>query len=210
MARRGPIRRLWSLLQFLVLLAIIWAAGYAWFALGVQKQAVEPASAQGIAVLTGGRDRLEAGMALLRDGSGQRLLISGVNPGLDDESLKDVLGLSEADKDPNGKSLFDCCIDVGRQAPDTQGNAREVAAWVTKQGFNTVIMVTASYHMPRALVEAERVAPGLDIKAYPVYPDHIRLEEWWAFGGSARLLAAEYNKYLVSYARLQLTRLLET
>lgn len=210
MARRGPIRRFWSLLQFLLLLAFIWAGGYAWFALGVQKQPAMEANAQGIAVLTGGRDRLEAGMALLRAGSGQRLLISGVNPGLDDESLKDVLGLEEGDKGPNGESLFDCCIDVGRQAPDTQGNAREVADWAAKQGYDTVILVTASYHMPRALVEAERVAPGLDISAYPVYPDHIHLEEWWAFGGSARLLAAEYNKFLVSYVRLQLTRLLET
>lgn len=210
MARRGPFKRLWSLLQLLLLLAFLWGGGYAWFAIGVQKQPAMEASAQGIAVLTGGRDRLESGMALLRAGSGRRLLISGVNPGLDDESLKDVLGLGSADVGPNGEDLFDCCIDVGRQAPDTQGNAREVADWAAKQGYSTVIMVTASYHMPRALVEAERVAPSLEIKAYPVYPDHIHLEEWWAFGGSARLLAAEYNKFLVSYARLQLTRLLET
>src|SRR5437870_961092 len=67
-------------------LSAIWVASLVWFATGpTAEYSAEPTDA--IVVLTGGSQRLHSGIALLREGKGRKLFISGVNHNVDLEDL---------------------------------------------------------------------------------------------------------------------------
>ena len=190
------IRRWFKILLFV---AVIWSAGFFYFTTQLPTEITNIGQAgDGIVVLTGGRDRLPEAIELLSSGRGARLLISGVNADIDDAKLRSILGLPDgASPDP-----FTCCIDIGREARDTVGNAEEIADWVNRHGFATVRVVTASYHMPRSLAEIERQTPDLIVIPHPVFPNHVKVSAWWRYPGTAKMLASEYNKYVVSVFKL--------
>ena len=154
----------------------------------------EPTRVDAIVALTGGESRIDEAVKLLADGVAKRLLISGVNPITSRHDLERIA--------PGRGDLFDCCIDIGRYARDTVGNAVETRDWVARNGFSKVIVVTSSYHMPRGLVELRRAMPGIKFFAHPVTPVGFYAETWWAHPGSARLLVFEYLKFLPAAARL--------
>ena len=62
-------------------------------------------------------------------------------------------------------------------------------------------LVTATYHMPRSLLEFREAMPGAEILPHPVFSRNFRQSDWWQWRGSALLLAKEYNKYLLAWAR---------
>jgi uncharacterized SAM-binding protein YcdF (DUF218 family) len=95
-----------------------------------------------------------------------------------------------------------CCVDLGRSAENTIGNAGETASWVSSHKFRTVIVVTASYHMPRSLLELDAVLPETKFVAYPVFPDDVHLSEWWREPYTTGVLASEYLKYLAATLRV--------
>lgn len=146
-----------------------------------------------IVVLTGGEARIPEAVKLLAQGKGRRLLISGVNPVT---TRGELVSLT-----PNSKRWFRCCIDVGQEARDTIGNAAETRAWVEQRGFKSLVVVTATYHMPRSLAELRRALPGVVFIPYPVRPRNLHLEEWWAYQGSLQLLAMEYVKFVPALGR---------
>lgn len=150
-----------------------------------------------IVVLTGGSLRLHSGIALLREGKGRKLFISGVNQQVD---LEDLLR-SSGDTSELAQDRASCCVVLGRQADDTLGNARETAQWMRQQGFHSLRLVTAWYHMPRSLLEFNRVMPEIEIVAHPVFPEQVKQEHWWAWPGTAALLVNEYGKYLATLFR---------
>ena len=73
--------------------------------------------------------------------------------------------------------------------------------------FTRLILVTSSYHMPRSLIELERVMPEVALVPYPVVSRNFRTERWWLHGATARLLFTEYLKFLPSAARFGVARL---
>jgi hypothetical protein len=36
---------------------------------------------------------------------------------------------------------------------------------------------------------------------HPVFPERVKQERWWAWPGTASLIVAEYEKYLLAWAR---------
>jgi len=150
--------------------------------------ATTPAPADGVVVFTGQGDRLAPAMALLDEGAGRRLLISGVNPSVKRPELARLW--------PGDPQLFECCVDLGLEARSTQGNATELGDWTRRNGFRSLILVTAEYHMPRALLEAQRRLPGVAIAAYPVASGEIGENGWPSDFGAWRRLISEYAKYL--------------
>lgn len=184
--------------MFAVMAAAVLAfgLGFVGFATSVHRAAPqEPLpEADAIVALTGGsRERLATGMRLLTEGRGRRLLISGVNPRVSDEEL---IALLEAPRE-----LFACCVDVGRLAEDTLGNAAESAAWAQRNGFDQIILVTDDYHMPRSLAELERAMPGARITPYPVRTRMTEPGAWQTSLRTAVLLGEEYVKLLIIRAR---------
>ncbi len=183
-------------LALLLVLAAIWLAGLAAFADRIARltPAEDPAAADGVVALTGGSDlRLEAASRLLEDGKGRRLLVSGVNR---QATRQDLLGVTGA-----AKPIFDCCVDLGFTAADTVGNAREAAEWARSLGYRSLILVTADYHMPRAMLELKAALPQARIAAYPVATPDLDARHWRSTADSARRMVVEYSKYLAILAR---------
>ena len=175
------------------LLAAAWLAGFVWFVHGAVRADTGRAQADGIVVLTGGADRIATGLRLLQAGRGRVLLISGVGHGAALPTLLRGAGIEPGDL--AGR------VTLGRSATSTAGNADETAAWANERGLHSLLIVTASYHMPRALTELQRSLPDVRLIPAPVLPPALR-------GGRGpstwRLLAQEYTKWLA--AQLGLAR----
>ncbi|MBY0447997.1 MAG: YdcF family protein, partial [Hyphomonadaceae bacterium] len=97
--------------------------------------------------------------------------------------------------------LIACCVDLGREASDTIGNASETAAWATAHGYNTILLVTEDYHMPRSLLELQLAMPAVRIIPYPVASRLSKPSLWRNDPKIAGRLALEYLKLLVIHAR---------
>lgn len=170
-------------------------------AVATREPSSDARSADGIVVLTGGARRiLEAGR-LLRSGKGRHLLVSGVNR---QTSAKSVRKLAKIDTD-----LFACCVTLGYVAQNTRGNAIETRDWQRSHKFQSLIVVTASYHMPRSMAELALVMPEVELIPHPVVPKQFQASPWWLHVHSARLLAREYLKFLPSAAQYAVNRILQ-
>ncbi len=183
-------------LAVILLVVLLWGVGLLAFAARVAAStpAPEPRTSDGIVALTGaGSVRIEAAVQLLERGKARRLLVSGVNP---EVSRKDMQSLTH----DYGKT-FDCCVDLGFRAADTQGNARETSSWAAYHHFKTVIVVTADYHMPRAMLELRAATPGVILRPYPVATQVLNARAWWKSADGTRRMAYEYCKYLVILSR---------
>ncbi|MFQ5959524.1 MAG: YdcF family protein, partial [Alphaproteobacteria bacterium] len=173
---------------------VLWCAGFVWFSLQIPRQVADPLSqTDAIIVLTGGPARLNTGLELLAQGLARKLFVSGVYRGVD---VAAILRLSR-----QAPEELECCIELGHSAVDTAGNARETARWMAAEGFRTLRLVTASYHMPRSLAEFRRAMPDVELIAHPVFLESVHVDAWWRWPGTASLLASEFNKYIVSAVR---------
>ena len=187
-----------SVAAFLVV-ALIWAAGLFAFAARVQHSTPlpDPAPADGIVALTGpnSKERIAAGVNLLAEGLGRRLLVSGVNRDVSRDELRKA--------SQTVRRLYDCCVDLGFNAVDTVGNARETADWAKAMHFKSLIVVTADYHMPRAMLEQRAVlrAPDFILQTYAVPTRALKAKGWWRSPAAARLMVLEYCKYLAILGR---------
>jgi uncharacterized SAM-binding protein YcdF (DUF218 family) len=190
--RRG---RRWGAFAAICLVACLlaWTAGLFWFASNLPNSVSDPLrKTDAIVVLTGGSGRLEQGFDLIERQRAKKLFVSGVHKGIEVEELLDIF-----ERSPSGVT---CCMTLGR-AVDTVENAIETEQWMTEQGFTSLRLVTAAYHMPRSLVEFNRVMPDIKIVPNPVFPEHVKQQDWWRWPGSAGLIFTEYNKYLVALLR---------
>lgn len=177
------------------------AAGVCLAALiGLVRFAIPPAAENGaeptdaIVVLTGGSLRLQSGFDLMREGKGRELFVSGVNHEVDLDTLLRAPG-------NNAPNWLACCVALGHQADNTLGNAFETRRWMRRQGYRSLRLVTAWYHMPRSRLEFERAMPGIRIVPHPVFPERVKPQNWWAWHGTASLLIGEYAKYLAALFR---------
>jgi uncharacterized SAM-binding protein YcdF (DUF218 family) len=166
------------IVRFLSLLLLGWMLGFAWFAIFLP-QPLDGRRTDAIVVLTGGAGRIDRGIALLEQGAAKRMLISGV-----DRAVRPVELVAEY-KAP--AKLFTCCITLGREAIDTRSNAIETARWLDRRDYATVRLITTDWHMRRAALELRQALPGSVSIVYDAVPSR----------PSLRVLAREYNKYLL-------------
>lgn len=199
--RSSGSRALRRALFLAMALLLFWAGGLVLFIRGLSRAAPAGAAAEqeqteAIAVLTGGSERLAAGLELLAAGRAQKLFVSGVYHGVDVDELLRVARRSPGD--------LECCIVLGYTADNTEGNAQETASWMRAEGFRSIRLVTANYHMPRSLLEFRMALPDVAIIPHPVAPIRVRLDRWWSSPGTATLLMTEYSKYLLAWVRYAL------
>jgi uncharacterized SAM-binding protein YcdF (DUF218 family) len=180
----------------LVILLML-AGGFFWFAWQIQtEEAPLGRSADGIVVLTGAASRIPDAIELLAAERGKRLLISGVHR---DTRAKEIASLT-----PLYSKLFNCCIDLDRSALNTFGNAIETKRWAVEHNFNSLIIVTSNWHMPRAMAEMRHQLPQATLIPYPVISEKVRSESWWTDFETLRLLFAEYLKFIFAHARMRI------
>lgn len=194
---KGRLRRIVGVLCGLCAVVVL-ALGFGFFWFISQVPAVEPnlrGQADGIVVLTGGASRITDAVELLAAGHGKRLLISGVHPSASPREI--------ARRVPEYRRIFDCCVDLDHSALNTLGNATQAHHWVESHGFNSLIVVTSAYHMPRAMAELKHQLPHVRLIPYPVVTEKLREDDWWSNPMIARLLVSEYLKYLFAKVRMQ-------
>ena len=179
-------RRLRWLAALVAVIAIAYGIGFLWFTTLMPTRAdADDRTTDAIVVLTGGSDRLGVALDLLSAEKGRKLFVSGVYRGDEQHSPEDL----------------SCCVVLGYEADNTRGNAIETSAWMKAQGFTSLRLVTATYHMPRSLLEFRRLMPDIAIISHPVFPEHFKSDDWWMWPGSSSLLISEYSKYLVALLR---------
>lgn len=174
-----------------LVLLTLWTAGLVWYAEDIPR-AVDDAATRtdAVVVLTGGSGRLDVGFQLLNDGHANKLFISGVAREVNVDELIRLYGQDRSD--------IRCCVVLGHAAGDTAGNARETAQWMGEEGFSSLRLVTASYHMRRSLLEFRRAMPHVTMIPHPVFPEGFRAGDWWRWPGTLNLLISEYSKFLAA------------
>ena len=173
------------ILRYLVRFAsfglLVYVLGYALFVVLLPPPAAAESRTDAVVVLTGGAGRIERGLETLERGLARRMLISGVQRTVRPQEL--------AAEHETEQRLFDCCIDLGREAVDTRTNADEVARWVERRRVRSFRLVTTDWHMPRAKFEIAKRLPG-DVS---VLTDAVQSNP------SLRQLFTEYNKFVLGY-----------
>lgn len=172
-----------------LLIGGLYAAGFLLFVESLPSADASPPRADGIVALTGGDARLDAAISLLEHRAGDRLLITGVYQTTTKEELGRMF---------HGGRRFACCADIDYSAEDTHDNAEQAAEWAQQHGYRSLIVVTASYHMPRSLAEFGAVMPHVHLVPYPVEPSGVSMTGWWKKPGTLHLLHGEYAKYLAA------------
>jgi uncharacterized SAM-binding protein YcdF (DUF218 family) len=170
----------------LIVALLIGGAGFVWFVHLARQAGHVPAHVDGIVAFTGGADRVETALRLLAEQRGDKLLLSGIGGGAELAELASRAGIDPAP--------LAARVTLGRGATTTRGNAQETAAWAKANAIQSLLVVTASYHMPRALAELDRVLPGVTLFPLPVLlderPGHAIVP--------LRLIVEEYVKYLAT------------
>jgi uncharacterized SAM-binding protein YcdF (DUF218 family) len=176
---------------------ILLAGGFVRFVSSIASDEVSLESkADGIVALTGAAGRIPDAIELLATERGKRLLITGVHRATSSREIARIT--------PLYSKYFTCCIDLDRSALNTFGNALETRRWTREHNFNSLIVVTSNWHMPRAMAELAHQLPDVTLIAYPVISEKIKTEPWWSNTDTARLLLAEYLKYLFALMRMRL------
>jgi uncharacterized SAM-binding protein YcdF (DUF218 family) len=183
-----------ALVVIVIAAVAAFGAGFVWFINVTDTNGnAPPGNADGIVALTGGPFRINDALELLAAGRARRLLITGVNPVTRPVEISRLM--------PEHQRWFQCCVDIDHSA-NTIGNAVETRRWVRSRGFKSVIVVTANYHMPRAMAELAHELPDVTLLPYPVVSEKIKAEAWWENPETVRLFLWEYTKYLVAKVRL--------
>ena len=192
--RRRPLSRIAIAVFFFFCVLLAWVAGLFAFAASIPDRVEDVDTVtDAVVVLTGGSGRLEEGLTLVAARKAKKLFVSGVYQGVD---VQQLLELSR-----HRPEELSCCIVLGYAAGSTLGNAVETAAWLETQGYTSIRLVTANYHMPRSLVEFRHTMPGVRIVPHAVFPTQFKRDDWWRWPGSAQLVVIEYLKYLAAVAR---------
>lgn len=169
------------LVRFVSLLILVYVLGYALFVVALPRPAGDERT-DGVVVLTGGAGRIERGLDTLQRRLAGRMLISGVQRTVRPQEL--------AAEHHVPQSVFDCCVDLGREAVDTRSNADEVARWVQRRRVRSIRLITTDWHMPRASFEISKRVGG----QVSILTDAVQSNP------SLRQLFTEYNKFLLRHA----------
>ncbi len=190
-------RLLWALF---ILSAMMFAGGFLVYTSEYQRVA-KPSfdRADAIVVLTGGPDRIAEGARLLASQRANHLLISGVNEQTDEDDLVRIV--------PTLEAFMACCVTVDRSAMNTRDNAIQTLSWSQQKKINSIILVTAHAHLPRALFEFGI----LDSSQLAISPWRVggpeKPEDWWHDMITIRSMLVEYTKLVGSVLRYLSTRI---
>ena len=164
----------------LALLLLLYAIGFVLFALTLGKPArAQAAPTDAVVVLTGGPNRIEHAVDVLRAGKARRLLVAGADPLVTKADMARRLRGSQ--------NLLKCCVDLGSESVDTRSNAEEADRWLALHHFKSLRLITSDWHMRRARYEFGKVLGS----KYTFVTDGVRSDP------SFLTLFGEYNKYVL-------------
>ena len=141
----------------------------------------------GIAVLTGGKGRINLGLELFYKNNGLQLIISGVDKKVSEKSIV-----------PNDLKNLDN-ITIDKESESTYQNAKLINKWIRKNNLKNVSIITSYYHMPRSMLLIQSLTPAVNFYPYPVKKilsnkNSFKENIFYYF-----FLVEEYIKYLLSH-----------
>jgi uncharacterized SAM-binding protein YcdF (DUF218 family) len=180
-------KKVYITIAVLLTLLAAWAtAGFVSYAAQTRKLGgAACAQADAVVVLTGGKNRAEEGLKLLKSGNARILILSGVNKdaGLDSIFLNRLTNAERAN------------IILDKESASTYQNAVEVRGVMKKMGLDSMLLITSGYHMVRAEYIFSKIMPDdVRILPCPVSSPNFDMDRWWA-GDSLLLLFIEFVKY---------------
>ncbi len=161
---------------------LAWLLGFAWFALLLPQPLSASRHTDAIVVLTGGAGRIGRGLALMRAGAADAMLISGVD--------RDVRPAELAVAHEAPETLIECCVTLGHEAVDTRSNGIETADWIKRRDYRSIRLITTDWHMRRARFELDQAMPS----GVTIWADAVGSRP------SLSMLFKEYNKFLLRRA----------
>jgi uncharacterized SAM-binding protein YcdF (DUF218 family) len=152
--------------------------GFTWEVFSLKSKT---AATDAVVVLAGGKGRVEEGIRLYRAGGGSFLFLVGVDPSVRKRDL--------VTEQPGEQIILE------NMSANTLENALYARDLLARKNVRSLQLITSRYHMLRARLIFRNVLPK-DIAIYPHPVDSRNFkEEWWLYGGSFRLLFAEFYKY---------------
>jgi len=88
-----------------------------------------------------------------------------------------------------------CCFDLGRSALDTSSNASKRSAWMAKWQVRSLFLVPGNYHTPYPILEFRGAMSNVKLLAKPVFPEHVKVNNWCRYRGTSGMIARESAKY---------------
>ena len=64
---------------------------------------------------------------------------------------------------------------------------------MNQEGYQSIRLVTASYHMPRSIQEFHHYMPQVRLVPHAVFPVKFKREQWWRWPGTASLILTEHQ-----------------
>ena len=141
----------------------------------------------GIAVLTGGKGRINLGLDLLNKNKNLQLIISGVDKKVTRASIIP----------DNFKNINNITLD--KEAESTFQNALAIKKWIEKYKLRKVTVITSYYHMPRSMLLMKLLVSNINFYPYPVEKKFSKKLSLWEKLIYYLFLIEEYIKYLMSY-----------
>ncbi len=137
-----------------------------------------------IVVFSGDPARFSAALGLLKNGSGRRILVVGQDNGAEIEAARAA--------DP---ALIECCVDHDSRSQNTAQDAHNARNWILKNRFKSAILVTSTYHMPRAKLEFQRASPQTYLQSFGITSESVNVRRFWDEPRVARPFLLEFLKY---------------
>ena len=178
-------------IYFSMIFLMFWLIGFLFFCLYALSFKYAPQMhSDAIVVLTGGSNRINTGLKLIKEKKAEYMLISGVHKEVTKQKLFPSVEPYILDK-----------ITLGYMALDTKGNAQEVNEWIKERNIKSILLVTSFYHMPRSIFEIQQLNKDIQIAPLPVFTKSFNNSVDWIKTRYAWLLFIEYHK--VIYTRIK-------
>ncbi|MBI5588532.1 MAG: YdcF family protein [Deltaproteobacteria bacterium] len=175
----------------LALLAVRAALLFVTFAVETRElSAAACGRADAIVVLTGGKNRAEEGLKLLKSGSASIMVLSGVNRDAD----LDAIFLNRLTNAERANIILD------KESTSTYQNAIEARGIMKKMGLTSMLLITSGYHIKRAEYIFSKIMPEeVNIVPCAVSTPNFDIDKWWG-GNSLLIIFVEFVKYYLFVA----------
>ena len=145
-------------------------------------------------VATGGTNRLNHGLEIMKNKPYLKMLLTGVGKGVNKIDIAKVISAKKWQID-----ILDCCVYLDDSARNTKENAFQASKWLKNFQANSVYLVTANYHMPRLFLELKNQSPHMKIIPISVQADSKPLKNIWK-PKNFSLLIIEFFKFIIKKA----------
>ncbi len=146
-----------------------------------------------IIVLTGAQGRIREALWLFEQGRSSYLFISGVEADSTVDTILAVNSRSDFPQNLKERILLDYI------SKNTEENAQEIAKLLEDKSWRSFLLVTSSYHLPRAqeLVRRELLKRGINnhsLLSHSVESKNFESHNWWKKNSGWVLMLTEYVK----------------